>query len=143
MYRTLKLSVWKPTGYKAHFTFTKKPSKDDLGAKFLKYILTMNKIGTPATRRGFLRWAGYGAAAESHGYLSSFFSAARQAGLVRVIMRSRLGYHYNIGDNCEAYLAGKLCCLVKGWQVGYYHPTHKMPDKVLILGEELRNKGLF
>lgn len=137
MYGNLEVKVWMREGYRSQWTFTKKPRDGDWGYKFLKYIQLCKNNGWYAARVGFLSYLG---APVRPGYMSSFFASILQAGIVTA-KRGGSGthgaYRYDVGPNASAYLNGSLCCLVRGWEVGY---SNKNPKHVLILGESLRDQ---
>lgn len=92
--------MWRRSNSLSNYSFESKKS-DTLANKFIDYIKTQNEKNEPATRRDFLQKMGY---SDNRGYLSTFFSSIKNAGIVTMDIKNK----YSLGPNYQAYKEGKL-----------------------------------
>lgn len=95
------LTFWDPSNRSSTYSFSKPERGSKLTKKFIDYVKEQNNKDKPATRKDFLM-KNYGHA--KPGFLSSFFSSIKNAGIVNMDRN----FNYSIGPNYEKYLQGKL-----------------------------------
>ena len=110
MAKRYRLGEWDgPSNYSSGYTFTKKPTPEDLAWKLLEYIELCEYAGVHATKKEFLLvFLGKKLRKDQlTGYLSSLFGSVQDAGIVNRI-RSRRLHFYVKGINADHYRNGTL-----------------------------------
>lgn len=93
--------MWRPSNYTSTYTFERN-TPNSLTNKFIDYVITQNEKNEPATRRDFLQKLGHHDF--NRGYLSTFFSSIKNAGIVTMNTQNE----YSLGQNYQAYKEGRL-----------------------------------
>lgn len=94
-------TVWSPKNRASTYTFSN-PKTSLLATKFTDYIKSQNEKNEPATRKDFL--TKFYPSNVRPGYLSQFFAAIKDAGIVNLNTKNQ----YSLGQNYEDFIKGKM-----------------------------------